>query len=64
MSQGIIMQQFNIAERPLRQEVEPVPSFMERFFNWNGQRPVQLPSNDDVFDNRDLDQRVRESGEW
>jgi hypothetical protein len=64
MYRGITMQQFKIAERPQLADAELSRSFIQRLIHWGEPAPVQAPSNAEVFDDRDLDQRVRESGEW
>jgi hypothetical protein len=58
------MQQLKIAERPQQRDAELAGTFMQRLVGLGAQRTDQKPSNADLFDNRELDQRVRESGEW
>ena len=58
------MQQLKIAEYPQQRDVALAGTFVQRLFNWGAQIPLQTPSNADQFEDSNLDQRVRESGEW
>ena len=40
------------------------PSFFQRIATWRNQTPVQEATNASKFDELELDQRVRLSGEW
>lgn len=58
------MQQLKMAESPQQREVALAGTFVQRLLHWGTQIPSQTPSNADQFEDSNLDQRVRESGEW
>ena len=58
------MQQLKMAESPQQREVALASTFVQKLFHWGSQNPNQTPSNADQFEDSNLDQRVRESGEW
>lgn len=58
------MQQLKIAERPQTLNAELLRSLIQRLLTWGVDHPAPAPSNADRFDDCELDQRVRQSGEW
>lgn len=50
--------------QPFQRMVEFPSTLVQLFAQWGRETMAQHPSNADKFDDRDLDQRVRESGEW
>lgn len=58
------MQQLKMAESPQQREAALAGTFVQRLFQWGAPVPTQTPSNADQFEDSNLDQRVRESGEW
>lgn len=58
------MQQLKIAERPHTPNAEVMRSFIQRLIAWGAENSPPKLSNVDRFDDCDLDQRVRQSGEW
>lgn len=53
-----------IADDPRQSDAELSNSFLNRFAGFGVQRPIQTSKKAVVVDYSDLDQRVRESGEW
>lgn len=58
------MQQLKIAEKPPTLNAELMRFFIQRLMTWGAESPPPKPFNADRFDDCDLDQRVRQSGEW
>ena len=58
------MQQLHLAESPQQREAALAGTFVQRLFQWGAPATTQTPSNADQFEDSNLDQRVRESGEW
>lgn len=60
------MQQLKKLDGHRPQESASQGTFVQRLVGWSIQVPNPVPCNADQFedDQRDLDQRVRESGEW
>ena len=60
------MQPLKSTETPQQREAAEAGSFVQRLLNWSVGVGHQKPSNADRFDDQpmDLDQRVRQSGEW
>ena len=58
------MQHQYFAESPQQRDAVLANTFVQRLFHWNEPTPLKTPVREDQFDAVDLDQRVRESGEW
>ena len=59
------MQQLQFTQSEPRHHVAELPtSFVQRLSDWARQEFSKGASSNEKFDDRDLDQRVRESGEW
>ena len=61
---GPTMQQVQAAQdQPLRR-VEVPSALVQLIAHWGREKSPLVQSSSDKFDDRELDQRVRESGEW
>lgn len=60
------MQQLKTVEEAQQHKAVVESSFAQRFMGWGVQIAHQIPSNAERFEDSqlDLDQRVRQSGEW
>lgn len=60
------MQQPKMLEQPQQHQAVLESAFAQRLMGWGVQFAHQTPSNCEQFETNcpDLDQRVRESGEW
>jgi hypothetical protein len=60
------MQPLKMVEEPQQQKAVVESSFAQRFTGWGVQIAHLTPSNAERFEDSqlDLDQRVRQSGEW
>jgi hypothetical protein len=58
------MEQLKNAERSELSNVELARFLIQRLIGWGVQSPLPASSNTELFDERDLAQRVRQSGEW